>query len=607
MPTNYALFLNGKRGAGKTYCVKSQISDLIKNTDTSHDASEKYKFLYISLFGIDSLDEIYTMMVMELYPILKNKSAKIGLGLTKIVARGLLGTMKLGSINDFLGDFGSISKDAIDTKNFVFIFDDIDRKSSKLDIGNLIGFINSLVEHENNKVILIAESELINDKDYSQVREKTIGTHIEYAPDLTESYDALASAFIKNGSQHYEKFLQRFKSEIISCFIARGSTNLRILSYLFQHLYIVFGEIYDQVGLDKQQTEESENMQKVRSVVKFAAGVCLEFRVGKISFSERGKLDDKESLQEFFNRINMEEMFRSNGEKTKIESTKSFLEEFLGYYFPKNDYIYYESLYGFLTGGSPFDMTMLTREWKKHFDDRRRTELPQFVLYQNLHITRCLDLSNSELKKKSKELISYALKGAFPLDHYLSVFYYIDRFNDILGYNMQHLAKRIILALEKHKKSFAMVHSLSRQFGIEKERKYYNEYLMIFKKALKINEAIDEKQKSADQGELFAAFSRNPQEFYETAYKQYGTPIFPSWSGVKAFAQIKKMTPTQILGLANFLGHISAQLTTMEIKFLKELMTLLITIKSRLNLKGYVLDILRVNIDQAIEKHPVSN
>src|ERR1700739_2807114 len=113
MPTNYALLINGKRGTGKTFCIKNRIAKLITSTKSFDDQNLEYKFLYISLYGINSLDEIYTLMALELYPFLKSKDIQVGLGISKILLRGFLNIVKAGSVENYFIDVNDIAKKSI--------------------------------------------------------------------------------------------------------------------------------------------------------------------------------------------------------------------------------------------------------------------------------------------------------------------------------------------------------------------------------------------------------------------------------------------------------------------------------------------------------------
>src|SRR5262249_32584846 len=65
----YAVMINGPWGVGKTYLVKEFLKETIREPD---------KYVYVSLFGLASLDEIDTALLEAAYPLLVgSKAAKV--------------------------------------------------------------------------------------------------------------------------------------------------------------------------------------------------------------------------------------------------------------------------------------------------------------------------------------------------------------------------------------------------------------------------------------------------------------------------------------------------------------------------------------------------
>jgi len=151
-----AILLKGNWGSGKTFFIK----DYIK---------EKNNFIHISLYGVSKTSEIDEKIFQALHPLLSNPKFKL---LGKILA----GAVKIGTTIDLNGDgisdgkvvSGDVSK--LDLKIFVetsenkiLIFDDLERSNMKID--KLLGYINHLVEFQDQKVILVANEEKILEGD----------------------------------------------------------------------------------------------------------------------------------------------------------------------------------------------------------------------------------------------------------------------------------------------------------------------------------------------------------------------------------------------------------------------------------------------------------
>ncbi|HHF6482894.1 TPA: P-loop NTPase fold protein, partial [Haemophilus influenzae] len=164
----YATLLTGKWGCGKTYFIKNYIEKKSKE--------KKYKFIYISLFGLKDIPSVNDAIFEELHPILSHKGVKILGGVLK-------SAIKLGFKFD-LGedkndetsvniDFNKLNPfDNTEYKDLIFIFDDLER--TLISTTEILGFINSICKNENIKTIIIANEDEINndDKTYKRFKEK---------------------------------------------------------------------------------------------------------------------------------------------------------------------------------------------------------------------------------------------------------------------------------------------------------------------------------------------------------------------------------------------------------------------------------------------------
>lgn len=161
---NYAILIDGEWGCGKTYFVQNTLKDkIVENEGT---AVFQRKFKYISLYGCKSIQDIQENIVWGMLEDAKEKlDSKDGIGkLTKkIGANHLISSKKLGelllkqiapetNIYEMLSDWISV-------KEYIFVFDDIERCDCPLN--EVFGYINGLVEHEKAKVILIANEKEI--------------------------------------------------------------------------------------------------------------------------------------------------------------------------------------------------------------------------------------------------------------------------------------------------------------------------------------------------------------------------------------------------------------------------------------------------------------
>ena len=184
----YAVLLKGKWGTGKTWFITQTLNSL---------AQQDGKYLYVSLYGVTSFEEIEDQFFKQLHPLLSSKS----MALTGKIAKGLLkATLKIDLDGDGKVD-GSVPAQVpelnlpdylTNTSGFIIVFDDLERASINLE--SLLGYINHYVEHQGYKVIIVANEEEIlahqEQRDdfklaYRRIKEKLVGKTFEINPDLS--------------------------------------------------------------------------------------------------------------------------------------------------------------------------------------------------------------------------------------------------------------------------------------------------------------------------------------------------------------------------------------------------------------------------------------
>ena len=216
----YATLLTGKWGCGKTYFIKNYIE--------KKSEEKKYKFIYISLFGLKDIPSVNDAIFEELHPILSHKGVKILGGVLK-------SAIKLGFKFDLGGDkndetsvnidFTKLNPfDKTEYKDLIFIFDDLER--TLISTTEILGFINSICDSEKMKTIIIANEDEINDnkETYKRFKEKVIGKSFTIHND-NKSY---WQSFEKKYSSQLKKY-EIIISIIQSTFERFGNKNYRNL------------------------------------------------------------------------------------------------------------------------------------------------------------------------------------------------------------------------------------------------------------------------------------------------------------------------------------------------------------------------------------------
>jgi len=197
----FSVLLKGKWGVGKTYFINNFIEK--KSID------KNIKFININLFGLKKLEEINEKIFEQTFP----KYIRIKALIVKATIKTLTGGIDL-NINSQLQDLAN-SRESIKNRDLIFIFDNLER--TQIDIQEIFGYINLLVEDYNTKVILIADEEkILSNKEkstvYLEFKEKVIGKQFE----IQHDFDAILRIFIQgldprnklHGLQKFWHYLQ---------------------------------------------------------------------------------------------------------------------------------------------------------------------------------------------------------------------------------------------------------------------------------------------------------------------------------------------------------------------------------------------------------------
>ena len=162
---NYAVLIDGDWGTGKTYFIQKSIIPTLEGSG--------YMPIYISLYGVNSTDTVSQKIALSILtnklPSDKRTVAKqclpaigsfvLPIGQTLLNATGIsiLEPFFKSPVEDIPWD--TIFKKFNDSRKRIFIFDDLERCS--LPINEILGYINSLVEHESEKFLIVANQQAI--------------------------------------------------------------------------------------------------------------------------------------------------------------------------------------------------------------------------------------------------------------------------------------------------------------------------------------------------------------------------------------------------------------------------------------------------------------
>lgn len=553
--TNYALLINGKRGTGKTYFMKHTVKPMIDNTLIDGDKEAYYTAMFISLYGLKNIDEIYFQLAVAFKPYLKHITIQSGSVLAGILARGLLNLSGAGTADEYVTAIKTAAREDVKDSNFVIIFDDLDRMSGEFSIEEFIGCVNSMVEHENNKVIIIADELQIEHKElYHAAREKSIGVVVDFRNDFPASVADIVNGRFEDDAKFMEVF-QELEKDIFRVFKHWKSDNLRTFIYFLNH----FKLIYDAVN--GQGDEPDLRLSKLKDAVEYCAIFCIEFSRGAISFSHSNGVNEAGRVNSYLTLRFQREMFKV---MRKVEQEKSnevpvprvvpYIESFAMNFTQKNYYYFYQSIFAFVTGGDELNTQLLSEELKENVTDRIYKPTEEELVFQRLNYPQVYDLSNEAFIEANELMFNYALDGRYPLKRYGEIYSRFHSYPKIKIWPERETADALIQAMIRNKDKFTHDPKLDMHTRHTDRSSSTIEERKIHETIWKINSALGVQDSEFRRRSLFDTFVQDPERFYETSNHDYAQrSVFDTWDFPTFLSVLKGMSPSAVLEFNNFI------------------------------------------------------
>lgn len=274
--SNSAIMLTGSWGSGKSYYIQHCLVPFLNEEGPN-------RCIIVSLYGLKSLVEISKSIYLEArIRILQSKGEAFAAGkhVAKTIAKG---------VTSFLGiDLSSTEEEmqslyeSIDLSNKLIILEDIERSS--IDILEVLGYVNNLVEQDNVKVLLVANEDAIlkyedskQDKDkkvnkiptaetieYLVTKEKTVSDTIIFEGNYFEAIKSIIHRFSNDRLSEFES--TSCVKEIYELLVFHACNNLRTFTYACQKT----SDIYRKLPKDC----DKENLKCIfYSIIAFATTI----------------------------------------------------------------------------------------------------------------------------------------------------------------------------------------------------------------------------------------------------------------------------------------------------------------------------------------------
>lgn len=328
------IFINGKWGIGKSYYT----NEYIKNKQNS---------IYISLFGKDSIEIIQEEIAKELFKIInsKRKFFKKGKELVKKISGSIsCYGISINSPNvkakSFIEEYHSI----LDKEdNLIIVIDDLERKSTKISIEDILGVIEQLSLCKKIKIVLIGDETKINETDkevWTSFKEKIIEKEYNISRFSKEAIFSLVVSRLNKyiDEEQLNKFIEDFieKFPIDNLRTINKGVNLfleiytKYLNNNFRDINIVILKSCMAVAIEKTenlyQPKEMEENEKYDSYKSFERSLDqdMETRIERHYFNSSIIINREAFLVHYVLKI-----FEGNYTQNLINEMNQLIEQFL--------------------------------------------------------------------------------------------------------------------------------------------------------------------------------------------------------------------------------------------------------------------------------------
>lgn len=199
------IFINGRWGIGKSFYA-TKFMNLNKNV------------IYVSLFGKDHLNQIEDEIIHKLLKRLDGKEKYIK-NVVKIV-KNMTGSISISGVTinmpdimkkSFIEEYHKCLKD----ENLIILIDDLERKSGKLAIEDILGVIEQISLNEKTKIVLIGDENKIVEEDFeiwSSFKEKIIEKQYNVSSFSKDAINSIVISKLKKyiDEEELKEFIENF-------------------------------------------------------------------------------------------------------------------------------------------------------------------------------------------------------------------------------------------------------------------------------------------------------------------------------------------------------------------------------------------------------------
>ena len=520
--SNNALLITGEWGIGKTYFFNNILSKEIEKVSTKENENIKYTPIRISLFGVTSINDIEKRIILEIYPLLKNKGLKIGKGLLNVILSSpIIKELTQQIPENILNLPEDYKSDIINSKtsSLIICFDDLERKSHTFPISGLIGYINNLTENNNLKVIIIGNTNNI-EENFVEIKEKLIGREIEYSIKIEEVYNTLKQDF----NPPYKTFLEKQKEFICSFF--HNYKNIRTLKFILTRYHDIYSQI-EKIAPSIDYIHSNKDT-VLKETLLFTIAISIEYKGGSVTRNNKEEIDNiirfsRKDIERFLNKETSHDQ-KNDEEETMLEKIKS------NYYYQNNViYYFYEPIFDYIVGLNILDKDLLEKDIKKKYKISEDNTIPEcYITYNRINSDEVFSMTNASYKQLLTNMLFYVDNGEYRLEHYNRIYNLVLSFNNPLKIKEDKLKNRIIRGIKRNKDKFVYNPELpNKLLYIKGESDVDENEKEIIDLCLKINNEKEEEKHKEESANLIDLLKNDFKHFEHQVESKYNNiPIF---------------------------------------------------------------------------------
>lgn len=408
----YALQIDGEWGVGKTYFIRHQVIDKLK---------EKNHYpVYFSVYGYNNLNDLKQELFYQIISVLgSNESIMVSINkLNKKFKKisDILNDSKvksIGLISDWILESYNNAKlnSSIKEQSIVIFIDDLERVSKEIDLKDLLGFVlNELLEKMQCKVIILSNnSEISKETDFKRIKEKMISRTVKFKYDMSTVEDTILkeskNTFIKENSSWIRIILEN--QQIVN---EKKGLNMRTLFSIIENFDFIELKLFEDIN----SLESDELKMKIRKSIFLNIFVITnEYKLGNVdenSFELLKGLTDTRYFSYYLGKDKIKTI-----RETIIDQYHNQVKEF-------DDYIFYSiDINSYILLGY-IDQINYIKTWKNSF-------LPKSKEINNLdQMKNFRHITDDELEVIQKNILKDVENDKFDFKELITVYGQINQF-----------------------------------------------------------------------------------------------------------------------------------------------------------------------------------